>query len=75
VAANEKVNFVLSYEELLSRTLGLYTHVVHINPGQVVNDLAVNVNIKETNKITKLHIPEFRSTNEIIPSSEEKGKF
>lgn len=35
VEAQNKVSFNLTYEELLTRKLGQYEHVVTLNPGQV----------------------------------------
>nr|XP_034326642.1 inter-alpha-trypsin inhibitor heavy chain H3 isoform X3 [Crassostrea gigas] len=60
VAATEKVTFELTYRELLKRTNGLYDHVIYINPGQVVDDLKINVLIKETTNITTIKTPPIR---------------
>lgn len=60
VAATEKVTFELTYRELLKRTNGLYDHVIYINPGQVVEDLKINVLIKETTNITTIKTPPIR---------------
>ena len=35
VAAMDKVDFNMTYEELLNRRLGLYSHWINIDPGQV----------------------------------------
>ena len=35
VEPQNKVSFNLTYEELLTRKLGLYEHVITLNPGQV----------------------------------------
>ena len=69
VAAKEKVTFVLTYRELLKRTNGLYNHVIYINPGQVVDDLKINVFIKESSNITIIKTPEIR--NELLPEGPE----
>ncbi|XP_061166903.1 inter-alpha-trypsin inhibitor heavy chain H4-like [Saccostrea echinata] len=61
VAAQEKVTFELTYRELLRRTKGLYNHVIYINPGRVVDDLKINVLIKESRNITTIKIPPIRS--------------
>lgn len=37
-----KVSFNLTYEELLTRKLGLYDHVITLNPGQVGQWPAIN---------------------------------
>ncbi|XP_062581867.1 inter-alpha-trypsin inhibitor heavy chain H3-like [Saccostrea cucullata] len=61
VAAQEKVTFELTYRELLTRTKGLYNHVIYINPGQVVDDLKINVLIKESRNITTIKTPPIRN--------------
>ncbi|XP_062574336.1 inter-alpha-trypsin inhibitor heavy chain H3-like [Saccostrea cucullata] len=61
VAAQEKVTFELTYRELLRRTKGLYNHVIYINPGQVVDDLKINVLIKESRNITTIKTPPIRN--------------
>ncbi|XP_064616071.1 inter-alpha-trypsin inhibitor heavy chain H4-like isoform X2 [Liolophura sinensis] len=60
VAAHSHVTFNLTYQELLQRRLGLYEHVIYINPGQIVPDLQVHVFINETREITQLSAPEIR---------------
>lgn len=36
VPATQKATFNLTYEELLSRKVGVYNHVLNLNPGQIV---------------------------------------
>ena len=69
VAAQEKVTFVLTYRELLKRTNGLYNHVIYINPGQVVDDLKINVLIKEYSNVTTIKTPPLR--NELLQEGPE----
>ena len=69
VAAQEKVTFVLTYRELLKRTNGLYNHVIYISPGQVVDDLKINVLIKESSNITTIKTPPIR--NELLQEGPE----
>ncbi|KAK3926710.1 Inter-alpha-trypsin inhibitor heavy chain H4 [Frankliniella fusca] len=71
VEDRNKVSFNLTYEELLTRKLGLYDHVITLNPGQVVQDLQVLVHIKENKNITKLRVPEFSSGNKIDADLQE----
>ncbi|XP_075235553.1 inter-alpha-trypsin inhibitor heavy chain H4-like isoform X2 [Lycorma delicatula] len=71
VEPNSKVTFNLTYEELLSRILGTYTHAINLNPGQLVRDLAVDVYIIESQPISKLHVPELHSGNEVNPEKDE----
>ncbi|KAJ1526422.1 hypothetical protein ONE63_009556 [Megalurothrips usitatus] len=42
-----EVKLILKYEELLIRRLSKYTYKVHLEPGEVVPDLQVNVQIRE----------------------------
>lgn len=65
VESQNKVSFNLTYEELLSRKLGMYEHVITLNPGQVVKDMEVRVHIKENKDIINLRVPEFTSGNKI----------
>ena len=57
VAAQDKVTFNLTYQEVLERRLGVYEHVVYIDPGQPVEDLSIEVAIEENREITYLHVP------------------
>jgi Vault protein inter-alpha-trypsin. len=74
VEPQKKVTFNLTYEELLTRKLGLYNHVINLQPGQEVQDLQVQVLISESRNITVLRVPEVRSGNEIDPDQDKKGK-
>jgi hypothetical protein len=74
VEPQKKVTFNLTYEELLTRKLGLYNHVINLQPGQEVKDLQVRVLISESRNITILRVPEVRSSNEIDPDQDNKGK-
>ena len=57
MAAQDKVTFNLTYQEVLERRLGVYEHVVYIDPGQPVEDLGIEVAIEENREITYLHVP------------------
>ena len=56
IEAGKEVEFDLEYQEVLQRRLGYYEHVINIDPGQVVLDLEVEVNINESRPITKLKV-------------------
>jgi hypothetical protein len=73
VEPQQKATFNLTYEELLTRRLGEYSHVVNLHPGQVVRDLQVDVSVSESRNITVLRVPELRSGNEIDPDQDKKG--
>ncbi|KAJ9598936.1 hypothetical protein L9F63_010530, partial [Diploptera punctata] len=72
VEPRKKVTFNLTYEELLTRRLGEYSHVINLHPGQEVRDLQVDVFISESRNITSLRVPEIRSGNEIDPEHDNK---
>jgi len=60
-----KVEFRLTYEELLERQDGLYDYILNINPGAVVEDFKVEVNINESLPLSLLSVPEILESNEI----------
>ncbi|XP_013407759.1 inter-alpha-trypsin inhibitor heavy chain H3 isoform X1 [Lingula anatina] len=64
VAAQSKITFNITFQELLQRKLGLYEHVINVNPGQVVRDLKVDVYIHESREITVLKVPPLRVPGE-----------
>lgn len=72
VEPHQKIDFELTYEELLSRRLGTYRHVLNLDPGQIVQDLRVTTRISESSNITSLRVPALRTSNEIFddPSGE-----
>ncbi|PNF26797.1 hypothetical protein B7P43_G17389 [Cryptotermes secundus] len=72
VEPQKKATFNLTYEELLTRRLGQYTHVINLHPGQEVRDLQVHVSISERRNMTTLRVPELRSGNEIDPDQDNK---
>ncbi|XP_046993064.1 inter-alpha-trypsin inhibitor heavy chain H4-like isoform X4 [Schistocerca americana] len=71
VEAQKKVTFNLTYEELLQRELGSYHLRINLNPGQIVNDLSVEVHINETSDITLLEVPSLQQSNDV--SDEENS--
>jgi hypothetical protein len=66
VEPHKKIDFKLTYEELLSRRLGTYRHVLNLDPGQIVQDLRVTTRISESSNITSLRVPALRTSNEIL---------
>lgn len=75
VEPQSKVIFNLTYEELLVRKHNKYEMVINLNPGQLVKDLQVQVNINETRKIINVETPAIRSGNEILDPSKIQRKF
>ncbi|XP_069668859.1 inter-alpha-trypsin inhibitor heavy chain H4-like [Periplaneta americana] len=65
VKAEERITFNLTYEELLVRKLGVYKHIINLDPGQIVSDFRVEVHIKESNRITKLEVPALKKSAQI----------
>jgi Mg-chelatase subunit ChlD len=65
VEPGQKVEFKLTYEELLERKLGQYEHVININPGQIVEDLKIEVFIDESLPIKSLSVPELKESNDV----------
>nr|XP_018667021.1 inter-alpha-trypsin inhibitor heavy chain H4 isoform X2 [Ciona intestinalis] len=52
VAAGSSVTFTLEYQELLKRKLSRYHHVIYADPGQVVGDFKIEVEITEPTGLT-----------------------
>ncbi|XP_046385967.1 inter-alpha-trypsin inhibitor heavy chain H4-like isoform X2 [Ischnura elegans] len=60
-------SFYLTYEELLKRKMGVYQHILNLHPGQVAQEMKVEVFIHEGRNITTLSVPAIRSGHEIYP--------
>lgn len=50
-AAGSRSTFVLTYEELITRTLSMYQQIITLNPGSVVNNLGVSVRVIDSQGI------------------------
>ncbi len=74
VEAGSKVRFSLTYEELLSRKLGRYEHIIHVNPGQIVDDFIVDVFINESLPIENVVVPRLKTDPNSL-TSEESNPF
>ncbi|XP_029649982.1 inter-alpha-trypsin inhibitor heavy chain H3-like [Octopus sinensis] len=57
IPAKSTVNISVIYHGLLKRRLGLYEHIMYLLPGQEIENLDIDVNIEETNDITKIKVP------------------
>merc|ERR1719189_2370407 len=68
----EKVLFTLTYEELLLRKDDQYEYVLHVDPGVVLDDFHVEININESLPLSKLFVPELLESNEIDFSEKEE---
>ncbi|XP_071156829.1 inter-alpha-trypsin inhibitor heavy chain H3-like isoform X1 [Mytilus edulis] len=72
VAAESKVTFNLTYQELLERVHEQYEHIVYVDPGQIVEDFTIDVYIHESRDITKVSVPPLRN-DIILGTIEEKN--
>ncbi|XP_076107898.1 inter-alpha-trypsin inhibitor heavy chain H3-like isoform X1 [Mytilus galloprovincialis] len=71
IAAESKVTFNLTYQELLERVYEEYEHIIYVDPGQIVEDFRIDVYLQESRDITKVSVPPLR--NDII-SDVNEGK-
>jgi len=55
--AQEDIVVTLTYEYLLERTDGLYSHTLSINPGELVPDFRVSVTVAENRPLRGLQVP------------------
>ncbi|KAM3911741.1 inter-alpha-trypsin inhibitor heavy chain H6 [Leptodactylus fuscus] len=62
VEAGGEITFTLTYEELLKRQLGKYEHSVSVRPGQIVQNLTVQVIISERTGIEYVRVLPLRSS-------------
>merc|ERR1712016_474362 len=59
--AASKMEFILTYEELLKRHVNKYEHIIHVHPGQIVKDYNVNIYINESLPIAYVNVPELKT--------------
>jgi uncharacterized protein YegL len=57
VEAGDTVRFRLTYEELLQRKNGQYDYNINVNPGQVVDDFTIVININESLPLKDIKVP------------------
>ncbi|XP_046680266.1 inter-alpha-trypsin inhibitor heavy chain H5-like isoform X2 [Homalodisca vitripennis] len=69
------VTFKLTYEQLLTRNLGVFTNTVNVSPHQIVDDLSVTVNIEEPTAITHLQVTELHIPETGVPKNENSRKL
>merc|ERR1712001_720956 len=65
VEAGDKVEFRLTYDELVERKQGQYHLAINVNPGQIVDDLKIEVFINESLPISIISVPELKQFNEV----------
>ncbi|XP_030634973.1 inter-alpha-trypsin inhibitor heavy chain H5 [Chanos chanos] len=61
IPGRNRAVFLLTYEELLERRLGLYEHVTRLQPLQLVGRLTVDITIVEHSSITHLEVLPLRN--------------
>ena len=64
-AANETSTFTLQYEELLRRERSLYSKILTINPGVVVDDLLATIRVKEPEGLSTYSTSDFATIDEV----------
>ena len=69
-----KMEFTLVYEELLKRHISRYEHIIHVHPGQIVEDYKVNIYINESLPIANIKVPELKTSENEITSLLEDNK-
>ena len=74
VAAGLKVQFKLTYEELLERRNGMYQQRINVHPKQIVDDLKIEVFIKESLPLSFVSVPELKESNEVTAEEEQESK-
>ncbi|XP_078409096.1 inter-alpha-trypsin inhibitor heavy chain H5 [Cetorhinus maximus] len=67
--ARTKGLFLLTYEELLERRLGKYTHVISVRPKQIIPKLLVEIHLMEHSGITLLEVAPLRNSKKISQST------
>ncbi len=70
VEPGSKVRFALTYEELLERKLGRYEHIIHLNPGQIVDNFQVDVAIAESLPVEQVRVPKLKVDPNSITSQD-----
>lgn len=73
VASQQEVSFTLVYQELLERHLGIYEHIIYVDPGQLISDYQVKVNIDESRDIRFLRVPPLKSISNQTEKNSYKG--
>merc|ERR1719367_2342165 len=71
IEPGDKVIFELTYDELLERKNGNYECGINIDPGMIIDDFKVVININESLPLSQLEVPELIESNEIDFSKDE----
>ena len=68
------MEFRLTYDELLERKLGRYELALNVNPGQVVEDLKIEVHIDESLPLSFISVPELKESNDIFSEPDQESR-
>ncbi|XP_078092042.1 inter-alpha-trypsin inhibitor heavy chain H5 [Mustelus asterias] len=71
--ARTKGLFLLTYEEMLERRLGKYTHVISVRPMQIIPKLLVEIHLMENFGISFLEVAPLRNSKQISQSTAVKA--
>uniref|UniRef100_H3D0L8 Inter-alpha-trypsin inhibitor heavy chain H3 n=1 Tax=Tetraodon nigroviridis TaxID=99883 RepID=H3D0L8_TETNG len=71
IASNSKVTFVLTYEELLQRTLGQYEILTRVKPKEPVQEFKIVTNIYEPQGLSYVDAQATFLTNDLLPLVEK----
>eukprot|EP00058_Branchiostoma_floridae_P021636 XP_002607126.1 hypothetical protein BRAFLDRAFT_118667 [Branchiostoma floridae] len=72
VGAEEKVTFQLTYQEFLVRKLGIYEHVISIRPEQIIPDMRITVDLRESQGFSFLRVPDIRTSDLLTDQSTDE---
>uniref|UniRef100_UPI00358F1B78 inter-alpha-trypsin inhibitor heavy chain H3-like n=1 Tax=Myxine glutinosa TaxID=7769 RepID=UPI00358F1B78 len=74
VASQSKVTMEVTYQELLQRQLGRYSHVISLRPHQLVHHFQVDVYIFEQQGLTFVEVEDFHSSHAVnLTRGEQKA--
>lgn len=69
------MNFSLTYEELLSRRLGRYELSIGVKPGQLVQNLTLDISISEQTGISFLKVLPLRTSRLLSNTAQGKNRY
>ncbi|XP_069485776.1 inter-alpha-trypsin inhibitor heavy chain H2 [Ambystoma mexicanum] len=58
VPPGSKVQFEINYQETLRRKLGIYEHIIHLEPGKLAKKFQVDVHISEPQGLRLVSVPD-----------------
>jgi hypothetical protein len=85
LAPHARVNFNVTYQQVLRRTLGVYKHVINVQPYYVccahfahticplvqnVKTLSIDILLAERERISKIYVPNFSKDNALMTNKQ-----